>query len=337
MSIYPQTPGNRTPGIMIPVTRLARSVPPPVPTVHVPNTPEALYLTQGADRDLTATWTAPSVDGAHSAATGFNLRFSLTGTHTWTTRSGVSVPYVLSDLAAGTAFDVQVQAVNVAGSSDWSATSTLTTASEATAPNAPSITTVAPPPDGTTSKLLVAWDAPAVDASHSEATGYNLRYRSSGTGNWTTVSDARSPYTITGLSGAAAIDVEVQAKDVSAATGEWSALATGTTWGATVVPGFWTPAATQVHGSSVAPNGGVQLTATPAPTGVTAAAFAWSHSASVLPTTNLITAGADGQPDGWGQWFDAPATSGTYYLWSLAQGTGGVTIGALVSSAITVT
>jgi hypothetical protein len=49
----------------------------------------------------------------------------------------------------------------------------------------------------------------------------------------------------------------------------------------------------------------------------------------------LIAAGADGQTNGWGQWFNAPAAPGTYYLWLLAQGTSG-TIGALVTSAITV-
>ena len=34
--------------------------------------------------------------------------------------------------------------------------------------------------------------------------------------------------------------------------------------------------------------------------------------------------------------FNAPATAGTYYLWMLAQGSAGSTIGALVTSAITV-
>jgi hypothetical protein len=102
------------------------------------------------------------------------------------------------------------------------------------------------------------------------------------------------------------------------------------------VPGTWTAATTQVHGANVAPNGGVQMTATAAPTAVVGAAFAWSASASVLPTSNLIAALPDGQTNGWGQYFTAPATAGIYYLWMLAQGSGGPAIGALVSSAITV-
>jgi hypothetical protein len=102
------------------------------------------------------------------------------------------------------------------------------------------------------------------------------------------------------------------------------------------VPAAWTAAASQVQNTSVAPNGGVNFTATPAPTAVTGGAFFWSTSPSTVPTAGLIAATTDGQTDGWGQWFNTPATAGTFYLWMLAQGAGGVTTGALVTSAITV-
>ncbi len=42
------------------------------------------------------------------------------------------------------------------------------------------------------------------------------------------------------------------------------------------------------------------------------------------------------RPNGYGQWFSTPAAAGTYYLWMLSQGAGGVTNGALVTSAIVV-
>lgn len=282
------------------------------------------------------TWTAPSVDSGHSAAIGFNLRFSPSGANAWTTLANAASPYDLSGLSAGTAYDVQIQGVNAAGGGTWSTTSTLTTASGASAPNAPSISSVTAPPDGTNSELAVTWTAPPTDSNHSAATGYNLRYSPSGLGSWTVVSGVSSPFSITGLSGAAAIDVEVQATNASANAGPWSGIVTGTTWGAVVAPGNLAVASTQVHGTNVAPGGGANLTAAPAPTAVAGAAFAWSTSASVIPTANLIAAASDGQTNGWGQYFSAPATAGTYYLWMLAQGVGGGTIGALVSSAITV-
>jgi hypothetical protein len=303
----------------------------------MPNNPGAASLAQGSGSNLTVTWTAPAVDGTHNAATGFNLRSSPSGAGTWTTVAGVTSPFTLSGLAAGVAIDVQVQATNTGGTSAWSATSTLTTASSGTyAPNAPALAGVAPPVDGTNTKLTITWTAPGVDGTHGAATGYNLRSSPTGAGTWTTVSGVTSPYTLTGLAGASAIDVEVQATNAAASPGAWSAITTGTTWGATVVPGNWVAAASQVHNTSVAPSGGVQMTATAAPTAVTGAAFAWSASNSTVPTSGLIAAASDGQTNGWGQWFNAPATAGTYYLWLLAQGSGGVTSGALVTSAITV-
>ncbi len=56
----------------------------------------------------------------------------------------------------------------------------------------------------------MSWTAPAVDGTHGAATGYNLRSSPSGAGTWTTVTGVANPYVITGLTGAAAIDVEVQ-------------------------------------------------------------------------------------------------------------------------------
>jgi hypothetical protein len=251
--------------------------------------------------------------------------------------SGVTSPYTLTGLAAGAATDVQVQSSNAAGSSAWSATSTLTTASSGPyAPNAPAVASVTAPPDGTTGKLTVTWTAPTIDGTHGAATGYNLRSSPSGAGTWTTVTGVTSPYTLTGLSGAAAVDVEVQGTNAAASPGAWSAIMTGTSWGATVAWGNWIAAAAQVHNTAVAPNGGVQATVAAAPTAVTGVAFAWSASNSTVPTTGLIAAGADGQTNGWGQWFNAPATAGTFYLWTLAQGAGAATSGALVTSAITV-
>jgi hypothetical protein len=302
-----------------------------------PNTPSPAALVQGTGSNLTVTWTAPAIDGTHNAATAYNLQSSPSGANTWTTVSGVTSPYTLSGLASGAAIDVQLQSVNAAGASAWSATSTLTTASAGPfAPNAPAIPTVAPPPDGTNSKLTVTWTAPATDSTHGAATGFNLRSSPAGAGTWTTVSGVTSPYTITGLAGATAIDVEVQATNAAASPSAWSATKTATTWGTTVAPGSWTAAAAQVHGTNVAPNGGVQMTVVAAPTAVTGAQFAWSTSNTTIPTSGFIVCAGDGQTNGWAQYFSAPATAGTFYLWMLAQGSGAVTTGALVTSAITV-
>jgi titin len=303
----------------------------------IPNTPATPSLAEGTGSNITVIWTAPAVDSTHDAATTYNLQSSPSGAGSWTTVSGVTSPHTLSGLTGGTAYDVQVQSANAAGVSAWSAASTLTTATAGpNAPNAPAIASVTPPPNGTTAQLTVTWSAPATDGAHDAATGYNLRFSPSGAGTWTTVTGVTSPYNITGLTGATAIDVEVQATNAASSPSGWSVITTGTTWGTTVVPGGWAAAASQVHGTNVAPNGGVQLTATAAPTAATSAAFAWSESNATIPTAGLIAAAADGQPNGWGQYISAPATAGTFYLWMLAQGADGATTGALVTSAITV-
>ena len=301
-----------------------------------PNMPTA-SLAQGTGSDLMVTWATPAIDSTHNAATGYNLRSSPSGAGSWTVKPGVTSPYDLSGLAAGAAIDVQLQSVNAAGTSAWSATSTLSTSTAPTfAPNAPAISGVAPPADGTISKLSVTWTAPTVDGTHYAATGYKLRSSPHGAGTWTTVSGVTSPCTLTGLTGATAIDVEVQGTNAAASPSAWSTMATGTTWGTTVVPGTWTVAASQVHGANVAPNGGANMIATPAPTAVTGAVFAWSASNTTVPTTSLVAAASDGQTNGWGAYFNALASAGTFYLWSLAQGAGATTVGALVTSAITV-
>jgi hypothetical protein len=303
----------------------------------IPNSPSHVSLAQGNGSDLMVTWAASAIDTMHGAATVYNLRSSPSGAGTWTIVSDVTSPYDLSGLASDAAIDVQMQSLNAAGTSAWSATSTLTTGNAvANAPNAPVITSVSPPPDGTTSKLIVSWTAPATDSTHGAATGYNLRSSPAGAGTWTTVTGVTSPYTLTGLAGATSIDVEVQATNAAAIPGAWSATSTGTSWGATVAPGPWTAAASQTHNTTVAPNGGINFTATPAPTAVTGGAFCWSTSPSTLPTIGLIAATTDGQTNGWGQWFNTPTTAGTFYLWMMAQGAGGVTTGALVTSAIVV-
>ena len=313
------------------------TIAPSPPTPGTPNTPSSASLAQGAGSDLTVTWTAPAIDSTHGAATGFNLRSSPYGAGTWTTVSGVTSPYDLSGLAAGAAIDVQLQSSNATGTSPWSAISTLTTAAAGPyAPNAPAIASVAPPVDGTNTKLTVTWTAPAIDSTHGAATGFNVRSSPAGANTWTTVTGVTSPYRLTGLTGATALNVEVQGTNAAASPGAWSAATTATTWGTTVAPGGWTAAAAQVHNTNVAPNGGVQMTVTAAPTAVTGAAFAWSASNSAIPTTGLIAAAADGQTNGWAQYFNAPATAGTFYLWMLVQGAGATTTGALVTSAITV-
>jgi hypothetical protein len=118
------------------VPSVATSVATKPQTSYAPHSPGAASLVQGTGSNLTATWTAPAIDGTDGAAAGFNLRSNLSGAGTWIAVMSGSSPYTLSGLAADAAIDVQLQSSNAGGLSTWSATSTLTTATAA--PNASS-------------------------------------------------------------------------------------------------------------------------------------------------------------------------------------------------------
>lgn len=182
----------RGPGSEAPVPA---AIPPP-PTSFSPNTPGAASLAQGSGSDLMVSWTAPPVDGTHNAATAIALRSSPSGAGTWTVVANVTSPYDLSGLTPGAAFDVQLQASNAAGPSAWSVTSTLTTASAGPyAPNAPSITSVVPPPDGPTRSSRLPGRRPRSMAhtARPRATIYGRARRTPEPGRWYPASPARTP------------------------------------------------------------------------------------------------------------------------------------------------
>ena len=101
-----------------------------------PEAPTIITTTPGIE-SLTITWSPPSNDG-HSVITAYDLRYVETATDqtedsnwtvvkdVWTTGNGV-LEYTLTELSSGTKYDLQVRAVNAAGSGPWSATATGTT------------------------------------------------------------------------------------------------------------------------------------------------------------------------------------------------------------------
>ncbi len=106
-----------------------------------------------------------------------------------------------------------------------SAVPAVTAAPMATPPNAPGIPALAP---GAGSDLIVTWTVPAVDPAHGAATGFALRHGLTGTGTWTIVQGVSSPHELSDLPSAAAIDVQLQARNGGGAS-MWSATATLTT------------------------------------------------------------------------------------------------------------
>ncbi len=97
-------------------------------TAFPPNLPTAVTVGSVTSSTVPITWTAPATDGSHGAATSYTVQWRQTGTSTWTQQSGVSTAsYTIAGLIAATEYDLQVQAVNGAGSSAFTATVNATT------------------------------------------------------------------------------------------------------------------------------------------------------------------------------------------------------------------
>ena len=178
-------------------------------------------------------WSAPLSNGG-SAVTAYDVRYKpSTVSEPWTTvdeawTSGV-LTYNITDLENGTEYDVAVRAVNGAGQSLWSETSSAT---PRTVAGVPSINEVA----GDDTKLDVSWTAPEFDGG-SEITSFDVRYipssasdtdkdDSSKWGDASTLGQART-YEITELKNGTQYDVQVRAVNV-AGEGLWSDTAAGT-------------------------------------------------------------------------------------------------------------
>ena len=302
-----------------------------------PNAPGSVSLANGSGSDLAVAWTAPAIDATHGAATGFNLQYSPAGAGNWTLVSGVSSPYDLSGLPGHAGIDVQLQGTNAAGNSVWSATSTLITGvAGPQAPNAPVITSVVAPPDGTAGKLVVTWTAPTADSTHGAATGYNIRTSPSGANTWMMVTGVTSPYTLTGLTGGAAIDVEVQATNAATTAGAWSAATTVTPYSSTIALASPSTSTSIAHNTTTIPAPATQAVVSGSPTTIQAQ---WSTSATTVPTAWQASGGAYNTYQA--VWYLALTTTtnapGSAYIWVQALNASNQVIGELVSGPYTIT
>ena len=206
---------------------------------YTPGYPQVTSASPGPQQ-LTIDWDAPSDTGG-SDITSYDLRYISSDAadkadSRWTVRTGIGTDdtgtYDLTGLGAGVRYDVEVRAVNDAGTGPWS--ETFAGATGPVAPGAPSITSTAPRDRA----LRVSWDKPASDGG-AEITSYDLHYirtdapDKTDDNNWTVQTgvwrtgggDLR--YDQGNLDNDVSYDVEVRAVN-PVGPGEWSATAIGT-------------------------------------------------------------------------------------------------------------
>ena len=196
-----------------------------------PDRPTIDSLTVG-DRRLRVDWTQGHDGG--SAVTGFEVRYRTSdtgnGAGTWQMwpHNSNATAATITTLVNGQPYDVEVAATNINGTGAWSATASAT---PATAPDAPTVTSTAAGAanDLGSGEIRVRWTAPAFDGG-SPITGYEVQYRPGGSGSagWQTwPHTGTSTAVITGLTNGRSHDVRVAATN-AAGTGAWSATNSAT-------------------------------------------------------------------------------------------------------------
>jgi len=204
-----------------------------------PGAPTGLQVTHG-NGSADVSWTAPTATGG-LPVTGYRVRHSSDGGASWETETfGPGTAQTLTGLANGTAYDVQVAAVNGAGTGLYTASRTVT---PRTVPGVPAGLTLTPRHNA----LDLSWTAPGTGGS--PITGYRVRYSSDAGQHWTTEDHGTAlQQTLTGLTDSTAYEVQVAAVNAEGA-GDFTASATaaptktGATLGAPVVESLTTTSA----------------------------------------------------------------------------------------------
>jgi titin len=223
-----------------------------VTVTNIPGAPTGLKTVSG-DRQITASWTAPSSTGG-TAITGYAVQFSWDGGANWytpmTQPDGTSI--VLTFLTNGTTYLIRVASVNSVGMSAYSAP--VTAGALRGAPLAPASV------QGTSGNAQVALAWTASTANGSPVTDYVIQRTSDGGTTWTTINDGVSTattYTVTGLTNGTTYSFRVAGKN-AVGTGAYSTMYAGDS--PRTVPGSPSSVSGAAAGTSVALSWAAPLT-----------------------------------------------------------------------------
>ena len=281
-------------------------------TVVAPGQISGLAASFVSSSTVGLSWSAPFVGDTPSFHT---IQYRIAGSGVWLSfvQAGGATNCTVAGLQSMTAYEFGVIAANSAGAGPVSSTLSVTTASGAAVPGAPTALVIS---NISSTGMNCAWTTPA-----SGGTGliYTVQYRMLGQSTWSLGAGniSATSTAITGLSPATSYNIQVTASN-NVGTGPASAFVTATTAAMTtglVASIAWNlpPSGTFQHGSGSI---GVNVHVTPAASPVE---FGFSNSATVLPTN--WTGGLHINTDLWGAYVPTPTTAGTWYAW--VEGTDG--------------
>jgi titin len=189
----------------------------------VPDAPTISSITAGANQGSVA-FTLSGNGG--SAVTDYEYRVNAGSWSGWISAGTTTSPLTVANLVNGTAYDVQIRAVNIAGAGSGSSSRSVTPFSS---PGAPTITGVA----AGRGQIAVSFAAGVTGGSAIT----NYQYSIDGGTTWVALNPASttSPFTITGLADSTTYNIQLKAVNV-AGSGAASSAVAATTWGVPAAP-----------------------------------------------------------------------------------------------------
>lgn len=161
------------------------------PTCDIPGNLSTSNITETS---ATLTW------GAVTGATGYDVRYKPTASGTWTTTTSSSSSKDITGLTSGTEYEFQVSTVCASGSSAYSSSYTFTTNSSPVCGVPTNLTA-----SGITeNSATLSWDTVA------DATSYDIQYKETAAGTWTTTSSTTNSKSISGLNDGTEYEFQVR-------------------------------------------------------------------------------------------------------------------------------
>ncbi len=180
-----------------------------------PTVPRSLTASATSPTEISISWQAPEDDGG-ATVLGYNVRYRPSGSTTPPVRIDqliTTTSISITGLSGGTAYELEVAAINTVGTGLYAQTTESTNA--AIAPTAPRNIRVTAQEQNA---LTVAWSAPSSDGG-APITGHEVRYRVEASQDWTSVTPAGNTAEMTGLLAGMSYVVGVSAVN-SAGTGQ---------------------------------------------------------------------------------------------------------------------
>lgn len=180
--------------------------------------PGSLASSNVTTTSATVSWSA------QVAANGYTVRYRIVGSSTWTTQSVAGTSTNLTGLSSNSTYEFQVRSECTSGSSDYSALSQFTTLTPCLVPSGLSASNI------TLNSATVSW------SSAGGASGYDVRYRGTGTSTWTNIAVSGTSLNLAGLQSGTTYEFQVRSQ-CGATNSNYSGSGNFTTQTACAVPG----------------------------------------------------------------------------------------------------